>query len=787
MADSDIGPAEVALVNEVLRSRALSCGPMIDRFEAEWAERFGSRFAVAVSSGTAGLHLSMIAAGVEDDDLVITSPYSFVASANAVLYQRAVPVFVDIDPLSLNIDPAQVEQALSELAAGGRGARRWLPRRGVSAARPVKAVLPIHVFGRPAAMTPVVRAATVHGARVVEDACEAIGAEHEGRVAGTFGDAAVFGFFPNKPITMGEGGVIATNHEEWAALFRSLRNQGRNADVSSLSYSRLGFNYRLDDMSAALGLAQLRRLDELLEKRARIAAAYTERLGFDGVTPLSPTPGTTRMSWFVYVVRFAPDIDRDAVMRALSDRGIPSRPYFPSIHLQPFYRDRFGFGEGDFPHAEAASRSTLALPFHANLDIEAVDTVADAVRAAITAVRHTPIASAGVSRGIPMAPGLHRGSEAVVTRRVQGGPAPSAPSADAAQAVLVDQFLGRAPLGLPMDDVRALIGGQRVLVTGAGGSIGSELCRQIAACLPASLVMLDRYENGLHSVAQALSGRGFAQSVIGDITDATRLAGIMAEARPDIVLHAAAHKHVTLMEHSPGEAVKNNVTGTRLVVESAIRSGARHFVLISTDKAVRHSGVMGATKRLAELLVQRAGMNAATRCVAVRFGNVIGSNGSVLHTFMAQVQAGGPVTVTHPEARRFFMRIPEAAQFVLHSAACAPAGAIAVLDLGEQRPIVDLARHVIRSLGHTRDTEISIVYTGLRPGENLSEELVADGEVLDPSAVPGVSWVKAARQDWESFDRDVAMLERIAAGEDAATTMEALQRLVGRCAAQAFA
>jgi dTDP-4-amino-4,6-dideoxygalactose transaminase len=390
MSDADIGDEEIALVNDVLRSRALSGGPMVDRFEAEWAGRLGTRYAVAVSSGTAGLHLALIAAGVGDGDLVVTSPYSFVASANAVLYQRAIPVFVDIDPVTLNIDPGQVRQALNDLQGGAASARPWLPRRtGVTPGR-VKAVVPVHVFGQPATMPPIVSAARAHDVVVVEDACEAIAAEHEGWQVGTFGAASVFGFFPNKQMTMGEGGVVATNDAEWAALLRSLRNQGRDDNAGPLQYSRLGFNYRLDDMSAALGLAQLRRLDVLLEKRARVAAGYAQRLDIPGVAPIRISPATTRMSWFVYAVRFAQEIDRDAVMQALADAGVPSRPYFPSIHLQPLYREQFGFREGDFPHAEAASRETLALPFHSNLSDDAIDVVVQQLTRAVRTCRRNP-------------------------------------------------------------------------------------------------------------------------------------------------------------------------------------------------------------------------------------------------------------------------------------------------------------------------------------------------------------------------------------------------------------
>jgi dTDP-4-amino-4,6-dideoxygalactose transaminase len=390
MSDADIGDEEVALVTEVLRSRALSCGPMLERFERGFAERIGARFAVAVSSGTAGLHLALIAAGVAEGDLVVTTPYSFVASANAVLYQRAIPVFVDIDPATLNIDPDQVQQAVQDLHAGDAGARRWLPRKISGRPGRVRAIVPVHVFGQPAAMDPILSVARDRDLAVIEDACEAIAGEYRGRAVGTLGDASVFGFFPNKQMTTGEGGIVATGNAAWASLFRSLRNQGRDNEGAWLAYSRLGFNYRLDDMSAALGVAQLRRLGELLDKRGRVAAAYTERLSIPGVTPLPIHSTTTRRSWFVYVVRFDPEIDRDAVMRELADAGIPSRPYFPSIHLQPFYREHFGFQAGDFPHAEAASRATLALPFHPNLSVDAVDFVAERLAEAVRQCRRDP-------------------------------------------------------------------------------------------------------------------------------------------------------------------------------------------------------------------------------------------------------------------------------------------------------------------------------------------------------------------------------------------------------------
>jgi len=378
---------DAAAVDAVLRTPYLSNGPRIEEFERDFAEYVHTPHSVAVSSGTAGLHLAVIAASVDKGDLVITTPFSFVASANCVLYERGIPVFVDIDPVTLNVDPALLAAAAGDLASGRRAARRWLPptvRASASRRGALRALLPVHVFGQPADMGPICAVAERHGLVVIEDACEAIGAEHEGRKAGTLGDVGVFAFYPNKQMTTGEGGMIVTSREDWAALFRSLRNQGRDVFDEWLEHSRLGYNYRMDEMSAALGLAQLSRIEQLLAKREQVAAWYNQRLGaLDGVSIPCLAPTTNRMSWFVYVVRLAPEIDRTMVMTRLSERGVPSRPYFSPIHLQPFYRERFGYEEGCFPVTESVARSTLALPFYGNMGQEQVEYVCEALRESI--------------------------------------------------------------------------------------------------------------------------------------------------------------------------------------------------------------------------------------------------------------------------------------------------------------------------------------------------------------------------------------------------------------------
>ena len=365
MSSPDLGDSEIAAVTRVLQTRYLSLGPQLEAFERTLASYVGAKHAVGVNSGTSGLHLAVIAAGVQEGDLVITTPFSFIASANCVLYESGIPIFVDVDPVTGNIDPRLAAQAIHDLTCGGACAQRRLPRKlSASQSGRVKAILPVDAFGQPADMDPIVEVARQYGLVVIEDSCEAIGAEYKGRKAGMLGDVGVFAFYPNKQMTTGEGGMVVTNRDDWEALFRSLRNQGRDVFDAWLNHTRLGYNYRMDEMSAALGLAQLWRLEELLAKRAQVAQWYNQRLSAHELIEVPRiVPETTRMSRFVYVVRIKPPADRNRVTEQLEGRGIPSRPYFTPIHLQPFYREQFGYRQGDFPVTEELGAVTLALPF----------------------------------------------------------------------------------------------------------------------------------------------------------------------------------------------------------------------------------------------------------------------------------------------------------------------------------------------------------------------------------------------------------------------------------------
>jgi dTDP-4-amino-4,6-dideoxygalactose transaminase len=380
LSSPDLTDAEREAVAAVLKTPNLSMGPHYRDFEAGVAEYTGLRHAIAVSSGTAGLHLCVRAAGITSGDLVLTTPFSFVASSNVLLFEDAIPVFVDVDPLSGNIDTAQLRQAAMDIDAGGSAARKWLPRRAAEAGGKLKAVLPVDVFGQPADMDEILEVASQLNLTVIEDACEAIGAEYKGHQAGTLGDSAVFAFYPNKQMTTAEGGVVVTDDDAAADFMRALRNQGRAPGDTWLQHTYLGYNYRMDELSAALGRVQLGRLGEMLAKRERVASWYEERLAeLPLVETPQVTPTTTRMSWFVYVIRVNAEIDRDGLVPKLVNKGIPSRPYFAPIHLQPYMVEKFGYQEGDFPVTEDLGKRGLALPFSSVMTEKQVELVCQAL------------------------------------------------------------------------------------------------------------------------------------------------------------------------------------------------------------------------------------------------------------------------------------------------------------------------------------------------------------------------------------------------------------------------
>lgn len=387
LSSPDIGEREIELVTSVLRSGQLSLGPRLAEFEQEIAAYTGSRYAIAVNSGTSALHLCVRALGIGAGDEVLTTAFSFVASANCLLYEGAVPVFVDIDSLTLNLDSWRIVETIArDYARDGAHLRNRL------SGRTLKAILPVHVFGLPCDMAPILDLAEAFHLQILEDACEAFGATYRGQMAGTFGDAGVFAFYPNKQITTAEGGVIVTNDARFAGVCRSQRNQGRDERAEWLCHSQLGYNYRLSELHCALGLAQLKRIDAMLAARERIAAQYAR--GLAGIPQLAlpcKIPGRKR-SWFVYVVRLlgpsAASLRQNLIV-GLRERGIACQIYFPAIHRQPYFRDVPVVPASILPETESASDTCLALPFFSTMTEEQVAQVCAAVGEIVTATEKT--------------------------------------------------------------------------------------------------------------------------------------------------------------------------------------------------------------------------------------------------------------------------------------------------------------------------------------------------------------------------------------------------------------
>jgi len=369
LSGPDITQAEIDSVVAVLQTPNLSLGPKLVEFETAFADYVGRRYAVAVNSGTSALHLCMLALGVGPGDEVITTPFSFIATTNCIFMVGAKPVFVDIDPVTYNIDVDRIEEKITSKT---------------------RALLPVEVFGNPHRIDDVYELARRHGLSCIEDSCEALGSIVNGRRVGTLGNASTFAFYPNKQMTTGEGGIIVTDDEDTAHLCASLRNQGRDINAGWLAHARLGYNYRLSDINCALGITQIRRIDEFVAKRRQVAQWYSELLKDGSGVVLPSEPSGCEISWFVYVIRLRDEFstqDRDKVLSCLRENGIGCNNYFTPIHLQPYVAECLGCKEGDFPITEKISQRTIALPFYNNLTRQQVETVCSALKTALNNLR----------------------------------------------------------------------------------------------------------------------------------------------------------------------------------------------------------------------------------------------------------------------------------------------------------------------------------------------------------------------------------------------------------------
>ena len=370
LSSPDIVERDIEAVAGVMKTRFLSIGPKVVEFENRMGSFTGTKYAVAVNSGTSALHLIIRGMGIGEGDAVITTPFSFIASANCILFEKATPLFVDIEDKTLNIDLEKTKEKLESLP--------------LDELKKVKAMVVVDVFGQPADWDGFRELGEKYNIRLIEDSAEALGAEYKGKRAGSLGEVGVFAFYPNKQICTGEGGILVTDDEELARLGRSMRNQGRGEGSGWLDHERLGYNYRMDELSAALGCSQMDRIEEILDKRGKVARMYNEKFAdVEEVEVPFIAPYVNRMSWFVYVIRLDKGIDRNGVIGYLRENGIECKPYFTPIHLQPFYRKMFGYKEGDFPVTDDVVGRTIALPFFNNLKEEQIDYVVERLKEGI--------------------------------------------------------------------------------------------------------------------------------------------------------------------------------------------------------------------------------------------------------------------------------------------------------------------------------------------------------------------------------------------------------------------
>lgn len=728
-------------IDEAFRSNWLSTvGPNLTAFERAFEQRI-ARSSVALSSGTAAIHLGLRLLGVRPGDEVICPTLTFAATCNPVRYLGAEPVFVDSERATWNVDPNLLEAALKERARAGR-----LPR----------AVVVVHLYGQCADMEPIVALCRKYELPLLEDAAQALGATYGGAEAGSFGDVAAFSFNGNKIITTTGGGMLAARDAARVEKARFWSQQARDPGVA-YEHSELGYNYRMSNVLAGIGRGQLEVLDVRIRERRAIAERYQAAFAdLEGIAPMPQSPRGRSTNWLSTFLVGAANFgcSRDALIKALDAANVESRPVWKPMHLQPLFEGCVCYGGAV---AEDLFRSGLCLPSSSSLSMD------DQLRV-INAVRGAAGAKALISMPEPRAGEVADGGSAAGLH-ARGGP--------------TEQLLGREPARISVPEIRRSTAGRTVLVTGAAGSIGAELCRQLAAQGAAAIVAFDVDESGLFEAE-----RGFQKAFpavrycpeLGNVQNGARIEELLRRYKPEVIYHAAAYKHVPMLESHLIEAVENNVLGTQTVAQAAAAHGVREFVLISSDKAVRPSSLMGATKRLAEMVVQALRGN-GTSFVTVRFGNVLGSRASVARIFEEQIAVGGPVTVTHPDMQRFFMTMTEACQLILLAAGLGADGGVCVLDMGQPVRIVQLARRMIAQAGGSEDT-IRIEYTGMRPGEKLAEKLWDGNEMPVQTRAEGIRVVRGNQELPPSYVGQMNALRESCRRRDRGEVLRLLRALV---------
>jgi dTDP-4-amino-4,6-dideoxygalactose transaminase/nucleoside-diphosphate-sugar epimerase len=719
----------------VLASGVLTKGRCLREFEEAAAQYMNVKHAVAVSSGTTGLMLTYWALNLRGE--VIVPSFTFMATASALVWAGVKPVFVETDLQTKNVDPNAIEEKIT-------------PR--------TSAIIAVHNFGNPAAIDELRRIAERHNLKLIFDAAHALGSTYRNEPIGSQGDAQVFSLSPTKLVIAGEGGIITTNDTELAMRLRCGREYGNDGRYDS---AFAGLNGRLPEVSALLASESLRSLDSAVENRNAYAQFYRKELsklrgiGFQAV---AEGDRSAYKDFCITVDENEFGLSRDELASALAAENIETRSYYnPPVHLQTAYRQ---FAAGDLPATEKLARECLSLPMWSQMDSGTLKRVCRSIEGIRQRCARSKRKRQKANRTVPASSACankkgdgSNGTKSLLQTDVRVGFSLEANGFledDSIQDLMalsrirnveVKELLRRPAVERDRLNILTSLEDKTVLVTGAGGSIGSELARQLATYPLRKLILLDRSEYGLFLIERELAERVSGlenKAVIADVCDSARMNSIFRDFLPQVVFHAAAHKHVSLMEENALEAVKNNILGTYTTATIAGEFGAEAFVLISTDKAVRPTSVMGASKRVAELTVQELNQSYGTRFLTVRFGNVIGSTGSVTTIFREQIKRGGPVTVTHPKMERYFMTIPEAANLVLQAVAIGEGGEIFILDMGEPVKILDLAKELIRVSGLNPETDIKIVFTGVRRGEKLCEQLQTEKEQLAKTRHPQI-------------------------------------------------
>lgn len=714
-------------------------GPNVDALEREFEERLG-RPVAALASGTAAIHLGLRLLGVGPSDEVICSTLTFVATANPILYLGARPVFIDSSASTWNMDPSLLAEALRGRARSGR-----LPR----------AAIVVHLYGQSADMAPILEVCRAHGVPVLEDAAESLGALYDGRSAGALGDVGVFSLNGNKIITASGGGLLAARDRRWIERVKHWAAQSREPGIG-YEHRELGHNYGMSNVLAGIARGQLAVLDDRIRRRRDIAFAYQAAFSdLDGIALMPQCRYGLHTNWLsAFVIdEAASGATRDEVLKALEAANIEARPVWKPLHLQPLFRDAEAVGGRV---AEDLHVRGLCLPSSSSLTPEEQDRVVQTVRSvfrngrARTRARATRDLAAASDTGIE-------------------------------PPDYVERLLGRAPIAIGGFALAPGYDGRTVLITGAGGTIGGELARQVAQLGVRRLLLLDRSENDLCRIDLEVRSRVAGADVVplaADVLDTGTLRDVFREFRPDLVLHAAASKHVVLMERHPTTAIRNNVFGTCNVAALARRYAARSCVLISTDKAVNPTSVMGVSKRIAELVFLGEAGTRGTRFRVVRLGNVLSSSGSVVPLFQQQIAERRPLTVTDTQATRYFITVGEAAQLVLAAALPHIAGELFLLDMHDPVRILDLAHALMDMAGFAPGGHPPIQVIGLRPGEKRHERLLFPQETVEPTAQPHILRVRGPVPETRALRREIRALHAACDRRDLAALGESLRALV---------